>query len=278
MIFGKFNVGKSTLFNQILKKKISIVSKKRNTTLLPILGICTDGVYQSIYIDTPSLFFKKKQVFNFFKDNNCFDFVISVDMINIIIFVVDSINWTIYDEFISKKIFDYYKSCTVILVINKIDNILYKNKLLSYISFISTKIKFDEIIPVSAKNNFNIDVLIKVIKKNLPNSYHFFSKNITTNVSNKFVASEIIREKIMLCFWDEIPYSVFVKIESFIFNKFTGSYNIHGIIFVICDMHKKIIIGHEGKKIKKISILSRKEMEIFYGVCVYLKLWVKKLK
>ncbi|CEN32106.1 GTPase Era [Candidatus Westeberhardia cardiocondylae] len=276
MIIGRFNVGKSTLLNRMLGKKISIVSSKRNTTIFPIAGVVKDDLYQCVYIDTPGLYIQKKQNIDYFKDV-FLNVSISSSMINIIFFVID-IYWTHYDELIYNKLVRFYNNCQVILIINKIDNFLQKSKVLPYIQFLSKKINFDEVVPISAKKNININTLFEIVKKKLSKLKCYFPNEITVNYSNNFFASEIVREKIMQYFWDEIPYSVVVKIEPFLIDKnFNNFCNIYGFVFVFCDMHKKMIIGKEGRKIKKIIYFAKKDMEIVFSSRVNLKLCVKRM-
>ncbi|MFP3036943.1 MAG: GTPase Era [Arsenophonus sp.] len=268
-IVGKTNVGKSTLLNKLLGQKVSITSCKPKTTRQLIMGINTEENYQIIYIDTPGLHIKKnKAINNLIKQTSNS----SIDDVELIIFVVDSTHLSIDDNIIMNQL--RHLSRPVLLAINKIDNIIDKSNLLPYIDFLSKEMNFLYIIPISAKKNINIDIIIKVVQKHIPEAIHYFPSNYITNCSKHFMASEIIREKLMRFLGDELPYSITVEIEQFMINKL-GAYNINGLILVKRNGQKKIVIGKNANKIKKIGIEARIDMEIFFSTKVNLKLWVK---
>ncbi|MGP1931206.1 MAG: GTPase Era [Arsenophonus sp. ET-YP4-MAG3] len=268
-IIGRPNVGKSTLLNKLLGKKISITSRKPQTTRHQIIGIDTKYNYQIIYIDTPGFYIEKNNIINCLINQSVNNLIFDVEFI---IFVVEGTHWTINDEIIINKL--RHLSCPILLVINKIDNLIDKTSLLPYIKFISKQMNFLYIVPISAKKDNDINNIINIIHQYIPESAHYFPKNCITNRSKYFITSEIIREKLMRFLGDELPYSITVKIEKFIVNKL-GFYNIHGLILVKKDNHKKIIIGNKGSKIKKISIEARIDIEKFFSTKIYLKLWVK---
>nr|BET44557.1 MAG: GTPase Era [Candidatus Aschnera chinzeii] len=269
-IVGKSNVGKSTLLNKLIGHKVSIMSKKSNTTNHNVIGINTYENYQSIYIDTPG--FQKNIFNNYVIANNIY---INRKSIDLIICVVDILSYNLYDEEIFNNL--KYLNNKVILVINKIDNIRNKKILLPYMQFINQKMKFLHIIPVSAKKSIGIDNLNKIVFSYLPSKNHLFPYNYITDQSQDLLASEIIREKI-LCFLNkEIPYNITIKIEKFFISK-NNIYYIHAIIYVINNNHKKIIIGKNGIKIKQISLLSRMDMETIFSATVCLTVWVKITK
>lgn len=270
IILGKPNVGKSTLFNQLLGRKLSITSRKPQTTRSSIIGIQTEESYQTIYIDTPGLQIKNKNIIN-----NLINQTINqvIDYIRILIFVVTSVSWTLEDKTILNELRNY--NYPVILVINKIDNLVNKEQLLPYIKFLSQQMTFHTIIPICAKNSINITDISIAIRKLLPLSTHFFPANYITSHTTDFIISEIIREKIIRLSGDELPYLVSVKIERF-FGNINRGYCILGLILVNRNSQKKIIIGsNKNRKIKIIGITARKDIENFLRSHVYLDLQVK---
>ncbi|WWO99121.1 MAG: GTPase Era [Candidatus Dasytiphilus stammeri] len=267
-IFGKTNVGKSSLLNQLIGDKISIISRKPHTTLHPILGIHTEGNHQAIYIDTPGFstkYLKKFQHFLTFRSSY-------ITNVALVLFMVESTSWTKDDEIILNVL--RKNAVPVILIINKIDTLANKSKLLPHIKFLMNKMEFTDIIPTSAKNGYNLDVIVNLIHKYLPLKVHQFPKNKVTDKSEQFRISEIIREKLINLLGAEVPYFVKVKIEKITFNKF-GHYEIDVSILVKCLAHKKIVIGSKGSKIREIGIKSRKDIQMMLKTKVHLKLWVK---
>lgn len=258
-IIGKSNVGKSTLFNKLLGKKVSITSSKINTTKNFIKGIYNNTIYQSIYIDTPGFTLQNKKFLNNF------------DNVNLIIFVVAGTRLDTNDNLI----INYLKNINipVFLVINKMDVINNKFTLLPYIKFISSKINFLDIFIVSAKKNKYVDKISNIIQKYLPEKKHCFPKNIITDCSQKFLVSEIIREQCMRLLGHEMPYIINIKIEKFIiYNK---KCFIDTLIFVKNRNQKKIIIGKNGDKIKKIVLISSKNIKKIIQVKINLKIWIQ---
>ncbi|WP_343192358.1 GTPase Era [Buchnera aphidicola] len=266
-IIGKSNAGKSSILNKLIGEKISIISPKLHTTQENMIGIKTDNNYQAIYIDTPGLYQIKKDTKSIIEKK--IDRTIYSS--NIIIFVTENIKWNNNDELIAKKI--KKNNIPTIIVINKIDLIKNKNQLLPHINFLKSKILSNEIIFVSAKTGENIEILSNIVKNHLPISVHQFPKKQITNCSKYFIISEIIREKIIYCFNQELPYSIKVKIESYYYTK--KNIKIHAIILVKNVNHKKIIIGNKGKKIKLFNILARKEISNKLQKKICLFLWVK---
>ncbi|MFB6434562.1 MAG: GTPase Era [Candidatus Malihini olakiniferum] len=268
-IIGRPNVGKSTLLNELLGQKVSITSRKPQTTRHPIMGIHTKGPYQAIYVDTPGLYLKKKheinRLMNRASSNSIYD-------VQLIIFVVEGINWTDDDEMVVGKLRD--QNSPVLLAINKIDNLIDKTKLLPHILLLSKKMNFLDVVPLSTEKGVNVDTIARIVRKHLPVAEHHFPKNFITDRSKSFMAAEIIREKLMRFLDEELPYSVTVGIERFVTND-CGGYDINAIILVERDGQKKIVIGNKGGKIKIIGIKARQDMEIMFEVKVHLELWVK---
>ncbi|VFP80069.1 GTPase Era [Candidatus Erwinia haradaeae] len=267
-IVGRPNVGKSTILNQLIKQKISITSRKPHTTRHEIVGIKSEGVYQAIYIDTPGLCIEEKNTINRFMNRVIKN---SITNARLVIFIIEGINWTIADTTIMHYLKD---KSLVLLVLNKIDLITNKSLLLPHLQWLSRKRHFVDIVPISAKIGTNIDTISSIVYKYLPQSEYYFPEKCITNRSQKFMASEIIREKIIRYLGGELPYAATVEIEQFIVNKH-GRLIICGVILVHSASHKKIVIGYNGAKIKSIGVAARHNMETIFRQKVYLELWVK---
>lgn len=268
-IVGRPNVGKSTLLNQLLGQKVSITSRKPQTTRHRIMGIDTDGAYQAIYVDTPGLHIEEKRAINRLMNRAASS---SIGDVELVIFVVEGTNWTPDDEMVLNKL----KSlrCPVLLAINKVDNVTDKTKLLPHIGFLSQQMDFLDVVPISAEKGMNVDTIAKIVRNCLPEAIHHFPEEYITDRSQRFMASEIIREKLMRFLGEELPYSVTVEIEQFVTND-RGGYDIHGLILVEREGQKKMVIGNKGAKIKKIGTEARMDMEDLFENKVHLELWVK---
>lgn len=269
-IVGRPNVGKSTLLNQLLGQKVSITSRKAQTTRHRIVGIDTQGDDQIIYIDTPGLHIEEKRAINRLMNRAASS---SIGDVELVIFVVEGTHWAEDDEMVAGKLKDC--KAPILLVINKIDNVTDKTQLLPHIQEISQKINFLDVVPISAEKGEGIDIIKDIVKKHLPVGEHHFPEDYITDRSQRFMASEIIREKLMRFLGDELPYSVTVEIEQFKVDERTGMHRINGLILVERDGQKKMVIGNKGEKIKKIGIEARKDMQLFFDNKVHLELWVK---
>lgn len=268
-IVGRPNVGKSTLLNKILGQKISITSRKAQTTRHRIVGIKTEGAYQEIYVDTPGLHIEEKRAINRLMNRAASSAITDVDLV---IFVVDGTHWNDDDEMVLNKL--RKTKVPVVLAINKIDNIKNKDDLLPFITEITQKFNFADIVPISAEKGNNLDAIEKIVRKSLRPGVHHFPEDYVTDRSQRFIASEIIREKLMRFMGEELPYSVTVEIEQFKVNE-RGTYEINGLILVERDGQKKIVIGRKGEKLKKIGTEARLDMERLFDNKVHLELWVK---
>lgn len=243
-IVGRPNVGKSTLLNKILGQKISITSRKAQTTRHRILGIQTDGTYQAIYVDTPGLHIEEKRAINRLMNRAASSAIGDVDLI---IFVVDGTHWNEDDEMVLNKL--RRAKAPVVLAINKIDNIKDKEALLPFITEISQKFEFKAIVPISAQRGNNVQELEKIVRQSLCKGVHHFPEDYVTDRSQRFMASEIIREKLMRFMGEELPYSVTVEIEQFKTNE-RGTYEINGLILVEREGQKKWSSVIKDKKSK----------------------------
>ncbi|PWC09842.1 GTPase Era [Brenneria roseae subsp. americana] len=268
-IVGRPNVGKSTLLNQLLGQKISITSRKPQTTRHRIMGIHTEGPYQAIYVDTPGLHIEEKRAINRLMNRAASS---SIGDVELIIFVVEGTHWNADDEMVLNKLRD--QKHPVLLAINKVDNVTDKTKLLPHIQFISQQMNFMDVVPISAEKGTNVDTIASIVRKHLPQAEHHFPEDHITDRSQRFMASEIIREKLMRFLGEELPYSVTVEIERFATNE-RGGYDIDGLILVEREGQKKMVIGNKCAKIKTIGIEARHDMEDMFETKVHLELWVK---
>ena len=268
-IVGRPNVGKSTLLNQLLGQKISITSRKPQTTRHRIMGIDTRDNYQAIYVDTPGLHMEEKRAINRLMNRAASS---SIGDVELVIFVVEGTRWTDDDEMVLGKL--KAGKDPVLLAINKIDNLQDKSILLPHIQMLSQKMNFMDVVPISAEEGKNVDTIAAIVHKLLPEAEHHFPEEYVTDRSQRFMASEIIREKLMRFLGAELPYSVTVEIEQFVSND-RGGYDIHGLILVEREGQKKMVIGNKGSRIKTIGIEARRDMEQMFEAKVHLELWVK---
>lgn len=269
-LVGRPNVGKSTLLNAIMGRKIAITSDKPQTTRNIIQGIYTDDDSQMIFIDTPGIHKPKNRLGKILNK----EAYISMDDVDIILFLVDiTENLGKGDKFI----IDLFKNTSkpVILVINKIDR-LPKSEILHKIEEHKDLYDFDEIVPVSAVKGDNIDRLISVLKGKLTDNIKYYEDDVVTNVSNSFMISEIIREKILELTHEEVPHSVNVVTEDISYDK--NVVNIKAMIVIDRENLKRIIIGKQGTMIKEIGRRARIEIEELLGKKVYLELFVKVIE
>lgn len=235
-IVGRPNVGKSTLLNQLLGRKVSITSRKAQTTRHRIMGIHSEGEYQAIYVDTPGLHMEEKRAINRLMNRAASS---SIGDVELVIFVVEGTRWTPDDEMVLHKLKD--SKSPVLLAINKVDNITDKSILLPHIQFLSQKMSFIDIVPISAESGKNVDSIATIARRYLPEAEHHFPEDYITDRSQRFMASEIIREKLMRFLGAELPYSVTVEIEQFVTNE-RGGYDIHGLILVEREGQKKWLL------------------------------------
>ena len=269
-LVGRPNVGKSTLLNAIMGRKIAITSDKPQTTRNIIQGIYTDNDSQMIFIDTPGIHKPKNRLGKILNK----EAYISMDDVDIILFLVDiTENLGKGDKFI----IDLFKNTSkpVILVINKIDR-LPKSEILHKIEEYKDLYDFDEIVPVSAIKGDNIDRLISILKGKLTDNIKYYEDDVVTNVSNSFMISEIIREKILELTHEEVPHSVNVVTEDISYDK--NVVNIKAMIVIDRENLKRIIIGKQGTMIKEIGRRARIEIEELLGKKVYLELFVKVIE
>ncbi len=270
-IVGRPNVGKSTLLNYILGQKVSITTRKPQTTRYRILGIKTVGEAQAIYVDTPGLHQEAKLALNRYMNRTAISVIYDAD---ILIFMVEALKWQTDDEWILKKL----QSATspIIIAINKVDKVKDKEKLLPFIENLNMKLPAAIILPMSALKNDNVKEVENLVNTLLPENHHFFPDDQITDSSERFLASEIIREQLMKNLGQELPYTLTVQIESFQVE--ANLTRISAIIWVEKTGQKVIVIGKEGGVLKKIGKTAREQMENLFNVKIFLRLWVKVKK
>ncbi len=272
-IFGKPNAGKSTLINVLLNFNLSIVNRKVQTTRDRILGILTGENYQIVFIDTPGILEPKYELQKFMQS----EIKTSLEEADVVVHIIDAATFN-FEEL--KKVDDDYGNLLSgkkrIIVLNKID-LINKDKLLPLIEKISGEFKCDEIVPVSALKHEKIEELKQIILKYLPEGDFFYGKDTLTNKPEKFFVSEIIREKILSLYHEEIPYSVMVDITDFKERENNMIY-INAEIILERESQKIIVIGKRGEGLKKLGQQSRKDIENFLGKKIYLDLFVKVRK
>jgi GTP-binding protein Era len=267
-IVGRPNVGKSTLMNHILGQKISITSRKPQTTRHQIMGIWTEDKTQMVFVDTPGMHRGQEKAINRVMNKAADNALADVDAV---LMVVDRTVWTDEDQWVLDKL--KRVKAPVILVINKVDHLDNKQSLLPHIEQVSEKFTFKDVIPVSALQGHNLDTLLAVLTAAMPKGLFHFPEDQITDKSQRFMAAEIIREKIMRQLGAELPYSTAVEIEQFKFED--RILHIHGLILVERSGQKRIVIGDKGARIKKVGQEARIDMENLFEAKVMLNLWVK---
>ena len=270
-LVGRPNVGKSSLLNSVLGMKLAITSNVSGTTRNVIQGIYNDDDSQIIFVDTPGIHKAQNKLGNLMNKkayNN-------TEGVDVILFLIDiSKGFGKGDEFILNRIKD--KGIPIFLLLNKIDLVKDKSKLLEDISKLKDLYDFAEIIPISAKKNDNVKLLLDCIKKQLEDSDRIFSEEELTNVTTRFIMAEFVREKVLELTHDEIPHTVTCYVENF--EEDNKVVHIQVLIVVDRDNIKKIIIGRQGSMLKEIGTRARRDMEEFLGKKVFLETYVKTLK
>ena len=271
-IVGKPNAGKSTLLNHLIGQKLCITSRKPQTSRHNILGIKQVHNCQLIFIDTPGMHIKSQRTMNKILNKSAQSIVEDSDLV---LFVVQRLTIDEEDKSIISKLRD--TNSLTICVINKIDQIKNKNELLPFIEQLTTEYGFDSIIPISAETGQNLDELINLIKKNLPENDHIYDEKLSISDNrNRFMISELIREKIIRKLGDELPHDTYVDIEDIKEKK--DIMHINATIFVNRQSQKQIVIGSGGKNLKIIGEQARADIEEFLKTKVFLKTWVKVKK
>lgn len=267
-VVGRPNVGKSTLINAILGSKVSIVTPKPQTTRHRILAVYTRNDSQIIFVDTPGLHRGAAKTINRMMNRAAASALADADLI---LFVSEANRWTVEDQ----DVLDRLKESPVpaIALLNKIDKVHPKEELLAVLSAMSERHTFDEVLPISAKLNDNLDRLVELIPAYLPESPALYPEEMITDRSESFQIAELIREKLTLLLRQEVPYGLTVEIEQM--KKEPGGVGINAIIWVERDSQKGIVVGKGGNVLKKVGRSARLELKERLGVPVHLELWVK---
>jgi GTP-binding protein Era len=266
-IVGRPNVGKSTLMNALIGAKVSITSRKAQTTRHRITGIQTVEDAQFIYVDTPGFQTRHSNALNKTLNKTVTNTLISSD---VILYIIEAGTFGPADQQVLELL---PKEVPCILVINKSDRVKDKAVLLPFVQQIAAKFDFAAIIPVSAKLRFQLDALQGEIKRFMPENQPIFGPDDITDRSEKFLASEIVREKLFRFVGDELPYTSTVLIEKF--EQEGNLRRVFAAILVERDTHKSMIIGNKGARLKEVSTQARLDMEKLFGGPVYLEIWIK---
>lgn len=267
-IVGRPNVGKSTLLNKLVGQKVSITSKKPQTTRHRIVGIDTEAQYQAVFVDTPGLHIDEKRAINRLMNKAAATSILDVEFI---LFVVEGTRWHEDDQMVLNKLIASKKP--VILVVNKVD--LYKDKaeLLPHLQWLGSQLDFLDVVPLSAESGDNVAALRKVVQQHLPPCEFLFPDDYVTDRSQRFMAAEIVREKLMRFLGDELPYSVTVEIERFKWEE--KHFHIAALVLVERESQKRMVIGNKGERLKQIATEARLDMAAMLEAPVFLQIWVK---
>ncbi|HEC73548.1 MAG TPA: GTPase Era [Methylophaga aminisulfidivorans] len=268
-IIGRPNVGKSTLINRILGQKLCITSRRPQTTRHRILGIKTTDQGQFIYVDTPGIHSDGAKAMNRYMNRAA---AASIDDVDVVLFVVEGLKWTEEDKRVLSKIQQDARS-PVILVLNKVDKLSDKSALLPQIQELAPQFDFAAVVPISARKGMNTDLLEQEIVKLMPQGEMIFDEDQLTDRSSRFLAGEIVREKLFRYLGQELPYSITVEIEQF--EEEEGMYRIGAVVYVERSGQKSIVIGKKGEQLKLIGKDARVEMEQLFDCKVFLQIWVK---
>lgn len=266
-IVGRPNVGKSTLLNHLVGQKISITSRKAQTTRHRIHGIHTDATSQFVFVDTPGFQTKHLNALN-----RGMNRVVTSSLrdVQVVVFVLEALRYDERDREVLKLLPD---NRPVVLVINKIDEVQDKGQLLPFAERVAQDFKFADIVPVSAKQGSKLDELLESLRRHLPEGEPIYDADDVTDRSERFLAAELLREKVFRFTGEELPYSTSVMIEQF---KQEGRLRrIHAAILVDKEAHKAMLIGRKGEKLKEIATQARLDMEKMFDGKVYLEVFVK---
>ena len=267
-IVGRPNVGKSTLLNHLLGQKLCITSRKPQTTRHTLLGIKTQDNVQIIYVDTPGIHTNQDKAINRVMNRSASSVIADVD---VVVFLLDRCEWSEADEYVAKQLSNI--SVPILVALNKVDMINSRDDLLPHIDFLKTKVNAQDFLPISALRRICIDELEEKIKGLIPSQSHMFPDDQITDRSERFLAAELVREKITRQLGAELPYQITVEIEEFRAKK--KIIHISALILVEREGQKKILIGSNGARIKKVGEQARADMEALFDSKVMLRTWVK---
>ncbi len=266
-VVGRPNVGKSTLVNALVGAKVSIVSSKPQTTRHRILGVRTEADAQFIFADTPGFQTRYKSALNQAMNRSVTQALAEVDLV---LWLVEAMKFTPADERILPLL---PRDKPVVLVVNKVDTVADKTKLLPFLQKMAQQFAFAEIVPLSAEQARDAARLPAILKPYLPEGEPWFAEDDITDRSSRFLAAEIVREKVFRLTGDEIPYAVAVTIEQF--EETPKLFRIGAVVWVDREAHRPILLGNKGEHIKRIATEARQDMEKLFDRKVFLELWVK---
>ena len=271
-IVGRPNVGKSTLLNHILGQKLSITSRRPQTTRHQVLGIKTEDNIQTIFVDTPGMHKVEKRAINRYMNRAATSALTGIDAV---VFVIDRLQWTEEDQLVLNKL--SHVKCPIILALNKVDRVQDKAAMMPFLQEISAKANFKAIVPLSALHGHNLKELETMIDDLMPEGIHFFPEDQITDRSSRFIAAELVREKIMRQLGDELPYEMTVEIEEFKQEMRPKGplLTISALILVERTSQKAIVIGDKGARLRQIGQEARLDMEKMFDSKIMLNLWVK---
>ncbi len=267
-LIGRPNVGKSTLVNRLVGAKVSITSRRPQTTRHRILGIKSDADSQIVYVDTPGLNAARASGMDRYMGRITSG---SIDGVDVVALVVSADGWRAEDE--PALALARASQAPVILVVNKIDMLDDRAHLLPLIQQSTAKANFTDVVPVSARTRSNLGELERVIRKHLPEQPPIYPADQLTDRSERFLAAELVREQVFNAYGQEVPYSSTVQIEQF--KRTKGKLRVDAVIWVEKEGQKAILIGKNGARLKEVGTRARRAMEAFFGGHVYLGLWVK---
>jgi GTPase len=266
-VIGRPNVGKSTLTNRLVGAKVSITSRKAQTTRHRIHGVLTTEACQFIFVDTPGFQTAHRNALNRLMNRSVTQTLADVD---VVLFLVEAGRWGDGEQDIVRLL---PKDRPVVLVVNKVDRLTDRKTVLPFLDKVSKEFAFADIVPVSAERGENLDELLKTAAKHLPEAAPVFEADDITDRSERFLAAELLREKLFRNLGEELPYGIAVEIEKF--EQEGDLRRIHAAVVVDRAAHKAMVIGKGGERLKRISTDARKEMETLFGGKVWLETWVK---
>jgi GTP-binding protein Era len=267
-LLGRPNVGKSTLLNQLIGQKISITAPKPQTTRHVILGIQTLPEAQIIYVDTPGLHRQGRRAMNRYLNRAAASVLGYVD---VVVFLIEALRWTEEDQDVLQRLTSF--TGPVALAVNKVDRITDKRRLLPFLQEMASQREFVEVVPLAAINGDNVDTLEQVIARLLPAREFPFPEDQITTASERFLAAELIREKLTRLLREELPYALTVEIEQFV--EEGRLVRIHAVIWVERASQKGIVIGEKGVALREVGRQAREDLERLLGRKVFLETWVK---
>lgn len=267
-VVGRPNVGKSTLINALVGAKVSIVSSKPQTTRHRILGVRTEGDAQFVFVDTPGFQTRHRNALNQSMNRVVKEVLAEVDAV---LFLIEALKFTPADARVLSLL---PAGRPVMLVVNKVDQVADKARLLPFLQDVAGRFDFAEVIPLSALDGRDGNRLLAILKPYLPESEAYFEADAITDRSERFLAAELLREKVFRLTGDEIPYGVAVEIERFDQDT-SGLRRIHAILWVDREAHRPILLGKGGEHLKRISSEARQDMERLFDGKVFLQCWIK---